>query len=137
MRSFGQDIGTGNVEGWYLSRGGHFAAQATFWARPTLPERDAGFRPVLELPTDLAADSLKAVELRTGKFMPGEQQNWINIIVKTARALLHPLPRDCPARTAFRKTRSCIGRMKMGTAINPAIPYLPMFPCFRSLETMR
>jgi len=49
MRSFGQDIGTGNVEGWYLSRGGHFAAQATFWARPTLPERDAGFRPVLEI----------------------------------------------------------------------------------------
>ena len=30
MRSFGQDIGTGNVEGMYLSRGGHFAAQATF-----------------------------------------------------------------------------------------------------------
>ena len=52
MRSFGQDIGTGNVEGTYLSRGGHFAAQATFWARPTLPERDIGFRPVLELPTD-------------------------------------------------------------------------------------
>lgn len=101
MRSFGQDIGTGNVEGWYLSRGGHFAAQATFWARPTLPERDAGFRPVLELPTDLAADSLKAVELRTGKFMPGEQQNWINIIVKTARALLHPLPRDCPPGRHF------------------------------------
>ena len=49
MRSFGQDIGTGNVEGMYLSRGGHFAAQATFWARPTLPERDIGFRPVLEL----------------------------------------------------------------------------------------
>ena len=49
MRSFGQDIGTGNVEGMYLSRGGHFAAQATFWARPTLPERDIGFRPVLEV----------------------------------------------------------------------------------------
>ena len=75
MRSFGQDIGTGNVEGMYLSRGGHFAAQATFWARPTLPERDIGFRPVLELPTDLAADNLKVVELRTVKFMPGEQQN--------------------------------------------------------------
>ena len=90
MRSFGQDIGTGNVEGWYLSRGGHFAAQATFWARPTLPERDAGFRPVLELPTDLAADSLKAVELRTGKFMPGEQQNWINIIVKNGESFTAP-----------------------------------------------
>ena len=82
MRSFGQDIGTGNVEGMYLSRGGHFAAQATFWARPTLPERDIGFRPVLELPTDLAADSLKAVALIMAGYMPGEQQNWINIIVK-------------------------------------------------------
>ena len=45
MRSFGQDIGTVNVEGMYLSRGGDFAAQARFWARPTLPERDTGFRP--------------------------------------------------------------------------------------------
>ena len=96
MRSFGQDIGTGNVEGWYLSRGGHFAAQATFWARPTLPERDAGFRPVLELPTDLAADSLKAVELRTGKFMPGEQQNWINIIVKKGESFTAPSAEGLP-----------------------------------------
>ena len=96
MRSFGQDIGTGNVEGWYLSRGGHFAAQATFWARPTLPERDAGFRPVLELPTDLAADSLKAVELRTGKFMPGEQQNWINIIVKNGESFTAPSAEGLP-----------------------------------------
>ena len=96
MRSFGQDIGTGNVEGWYLSRGGHFAAQATFWARPTLPERDTGFRPVLELPTDLAADSLKAVELRTGKFMPGEQQNWINIIVKNGESFTAPSAEGLP-----------------------------------------
>ena len=96
MRSFGQDIGTGNVEGWYLSRGGHFAAQATFWARPTLPERDAGFRPVLELPTDLAADSLKIVELRTGEFMPGEQQNWINIIVKNGESFTAPSAEGLP-----------------------------------------
>lgn len=109
MRSFGQDIGTGNVEGMYLSRGGHFAAQATFWARPTLPERDIGFRPVLELPTDLAADSLKAVALIMAGYMPGEQQNWINIIVKRARASKRPLPRVCPARTAFRQMHNCGG----------------------------
>ena len=96
MRSFGQDIGTGDVEGWYLSRGGHFAAQATFCARPTLPGRDIGFRPVLELPTDLAADSLKAVELRTGKFMPGEQQNWINIIVKNGESFTAPSAEGLP-----------------------------------------
>ena len=96
MRSFGQDIGTGNVEGMYLSRGGHFAAQATFWARPTLPERDIGFRPVLELPTDLAADNLKVVELRTVKFMPGEQQNWINIIVKKGESFKAPSAEGLP-----------------------------------------
>ena len=96
MRSFGQDIGTGNVEGMYLSRGGHFAAQATFWARPTLPVRDIGFRPVLELPTDLAADSLKAVELRTGEFKPGEQQNWINIIVKNGESFTAPSAEGLP-----------------------------------------
>ena len=96
MRSFGQDIGTGNVEGMYLSRGGHFAVQATFWARPTLPVRDIGFRPVLELPTDLAADSLKIVELLTGEFMPGEQQNWINIIVKNGESFTAPSAEGLP-----------------------------------------
>lgn len=96
MRSFGQDIGTGNVEGMYLSRSGHFAAQATFWARPTLPERDIGFRPVLELPTDLAADSLKAVALIMAGYMPGEQQNWINIIVKKGESFKAPAAEGLP-----------------------------------------
>ena len=90
MRSFGQDIGTGNVEGMYLSRGGHFAAQATFWARPTLPERDIGFRPVLELPTDLAADSLKAVALSLGGGKLGNSSEDIQIIVKTGSAFTAP-----------------------------------------------
>lgn len=96
MRSFGQDIGTGNVEGMYLSRGGHFAAQATFWARPTLPERDIGFRPVLELPTDLAADSLKTVELITAGYMPGETYNLINIIVKKGESFTAPSAEGLP-----------------------------------------
>lgn len=96
MRSFGQDIGTGKVEGTYLSRGGHFAAQATFWARPTLPEQDIGFRPVLELPTDLAADSLKAVELVTKGRMPGETYNEINIIVKKGESFTAPSAEGLP-----------------------------------------
>ena len=84
MRSFGQDIGTGNVEGMYLSRGGHFAAQATFWARPTLPERDIGFRPVLEVlnPDALDADGLKAVTLALGGGKLGDSAEDIQIIVK-------------------------------------------------------
>ena len=90
MRSFGQDIGTGNVEGMYLSRGGHFAAQATFWARPTLPVRDIGFRPVLELPTDLAADSLKTVALALGGGKLGGSSEDIQIIVKTGSAFTAP-----------------------------------------------
>ena len=96
MRSFGQDIGTGNVEGMYLSRGGHFAAQATFWARPTLPVRDIGFRPVLELPTGLAADSLKVVALGTAGHMPGETYNSINIIVKKGESFKAPSAEGLP-----------------------------------------
>ena len=57
---------------------------------PTRFDTHVGYRPVLELPTDLAADSLKIVELRTGEFMPGEQQNWINIIVKKGESFTAP-----------------------------------------------
>ena len=49
---------------------------------------DLGFRPVLELPTNLAADSLKVVEVRTG--IPGETKNWINIIVKKGESFTAP-----------------------------------------------
>ena len=55
-----------------------------------------GFRPVLELPTDLTADNLKVVELRTVKFMPGEQQNWINIIVKNGKSFKAPAAEGLP-----------------------------------------
>ena len=92
MRSFGQDIGTGNVEGWYLSRGGHFAAQVTFWARPTLPERDTGFRPVLEVlnPDTLGADGLKAVTLDLGGGTLGNSSEDIQIIVKNGESFTAP-----------------------------------------------
>ena len=92
MRSFGQDIGTGNVEGMYLSRGGHFAAQATFWARPTLPERDIGFRPVLEVPNPgtLGADGLKAVTLNLGGGKLGGSSDAIHIIVKNGSKFTAP-----------------------------------------------
>ena len=92
MRSFGQDIGTGNVEGMYLSRGGHFAAQATFWARPTLPERDIGFRPVLEVlnPDTLGSDGLKVVTLDLGGGKLGGSSDAIHIIVKTGSTFTAP-----------------------------------------------
>ena len=92
MRSFGQDIGTGNVEGWYLSRGGHFAAQVTFWARPTLPERDTGFRPVLEVlnPDTLGADGMKVVTLDLNGGTLGGSSDAIHIIVKIGSAFTAP-----------------------------------------------
>ena len=75
--------GFGSARFWYLSDAAH-------------SDPNVGFRPVLELPTDLAADSLKAVELRTGKFMPGEQQNWINIIVKNGESFTAPSAEGLP-----------------------------------------
>ena len=63
---------------------------------PTRFDTHVGYRPVLELPTDLAADSLKIVELLTGKFMPGEQQNWINIIVKKGESFTAPSAEGLP-----------------------------------------
>ena len=92
MRSFGQDIGTGNVEGMYLSRGGDFAAKATFWARPTLPERDIGFRPVLEVlnPDTLGSDGMKVVTLDLGSGTLGGSSDAIQIIVKKGIAFTAP-----------------------------------------------
>ena len=55
-----------------------------------------GYRPVLELPTDLAADSLKAVELVTKGRMPGETYNEINIIVKKGESFTAPSAEGLP-----------------------------------------
>ena len=54
------------------------------------------YRPVLELPTDLAADSLKAVELVTKGRMPGETYNEINIIVKKGESFKAPSAEGLP-----------------------------------------
>ena len=63
---------------------------------PTRFDTHVGFRPVLELPTDLAADSLKVVALITAGYMPGEQQNWINIIVKKGESFKAPSAEGLP-----------------------------------------
>jgi len=68
---------------WYIESATH--ADSTF-----------GFRPVLELPTDLAADSLKTVELVLGKNMPGETYNRINIIVKKGESFKAPAAEGLP-----------------------------------------
>ena len=88
MYSWGQD--TSSYELWSRAFRGYDSAR--YWSsnRATYSVPIVGFRPVLELPTNLAADSLKIVKLRTGEFMPGEQQNWINIIVKKGESFTAP-----------------------------------------------
>ena len=94
LMSWGQDA-SARVRIFRTSRG---LASARFWSSwpCTQPDDYNGYRPVLELPTNLAADSLKIVKLRTGEFMPGEDQNWINIIVKKGESFKAPSAEGLP-----------------------------------------
>lgn len=92
--SWGQD--TSSYESWYRAVRGYNSARRWLHSYATSSYSNHGFRPVLELPTDLAADSLKIVELLTGEFMPGEQQNWINIIVKKGESFKAPSAEGLP-----------------------------------------
>ena len=57
---------------------------------PTRFDTHVGYRPVLELPTDLAADSLKAVALSLGGGKLGNSSEDIQIIVKTGSEFTAP-----------------------------------------------
>ena len=94
MYSWGQDTSSA-AESFRAYRGYN---SARFWYYTSSSFRNVylGFRPVLELPTGLAADSLKVVKLRTREFMPGEQQNWINIIVKKGESFTAPSAEGLP-----------------------------------------
>ena len=59
---------------------------------PTRFDTHVGYRPVLELPTDPAADSLKAVALSLGGGKLGNSSEDIQIIVKTGSAFTAPAP---------------------------------------------
>ena len=59
---------------------------------PTRFDTHVGYRPVLELPTDLVADSLKAVALALGGGKLGNSSEDIQIIVKTGSAFTAPAP---------------------------------------------
>ena len=94
MFSWGQDVSSGGasfraVRGYDSAR--YWNSSSATYFNPTL-----GFRPVLELPTDLAADSLKAVELVTKGRMPGETYNEINIIVKKGESFTAPSAEGLP-----------------------------------------
>ena len=94
MASWGQD--TWSNDTWSRTLRGYTSAHFCYGHPATGSIEDLGFRPVLELPTDLAADNLKVVELLTGEFMPGEQQNWINIIVKKGESFKAPSAEGLP-----------------------------------------
>ena len=63
---------------------------------PTRFDTHVGYRPVLELPAGLAADSLKAVALNTAGRMPGETDDSINIIVKKGESFKAPSAEGLP-----------------------------------------
>ena len=92
--SWGQD--TSSYESGCRAGRGYRSARYWNYGNASYSYSIVGFRPVLELPTDLAADNLKVVELRTVKFMPGEQQNWINIIVKNGKSFKAPAAEGLP-----------------------------------------
>ena len=94
MYSWGQD--TSSYESWYRAVRGSNSARRWLHSYATSSYSNHGFRPVLELPTDLAADSLKAVALIMAGYMPGEQQNWINIIVKKGESFKAPSAEGLP-----------------------------------------
>ena len=96
IASWGQDIWTKDGNGQYRSVRGYTSHYFCDKSNAADNYSYLGFRPVLELPTDLAADNLKIVELRTGEFMPGEQQNWINIIVKKGESFKAPSAEGLP-----------------------------------------
>ena len=71
-----------------------------YWYTESATRADAtfGFRPVLELPTDLAADSLKVVKVSPGVNMAddGGYKSWIDNIVKKGESFKAPSAEGLP-----------------------------------------
>ena len=87
--SWGQDKSSASSPSGRSLRGYRFSRH---WYTESATRADAtfGFRPVLELPADLAADSLKAVALSLGGGKLGNSSEDIQIIVKTGSAFTAP-----------------------------------------------
>ena len=94
MSSWGQDTWSNATQSRTFR--GYTSAHFCYGHPATDSIEDLGFRPVLELPTDLAADSLKVVELSTKGYMPGETYNCINIIVKKGKSFKAPAAEGLP-----------------------------------------
>ena len=92
--SFGQE-GYGDINDNPAVRG-YYTAFFYNYTGASSAKAGYGFRPVLELPTDLSADSLKAVELITDGRMSGETYKSINIIVKKGESFTAPSAEGLP-----------------------------------------
>lgn len=92
--SFGQE-GYGDINDNPAVRG-YYTAFFYNYTGASSAKAGYGYRPVLELPTDLAADSLKVVELITDGRMPGETYQSINIIVKNGESFKAPSAEGLP-----------------------------------------
>ncbi len=92
--SWGQDPYTG--ESGACANRGFNSARYYYGRNAAVSGKDIGYRPVLELPTDLAADSLKAVELHLGANMPGENSDVIQMIVKKGGDFTAPATQGLP-----------------------------------------
>ena len=94
------------------------------------------FRPVLEvLNSDtLGSDGLKVVTLDLGGGTLGNSSDAIQIIVKNGESFTAPATEGLSRPNSISEDAQLYWSDENG---NPAIPYLPMFPGFRSLATMR
>ena len=88
MASWGQD--TWSNDTWSRTLRGYTSAHFCYGHPATGSIEDLGFRPVLELPTDLAADSLKTVALALGGGKLGGSSEDIQIIVKNGSEFTAP-----------------------------------------------
>ena len=88
MYSWGQDAS--NSQSGTVAVCGNSSARYRNVITATSSYSILGFRPVLELPTDLAADSLKAVTLALGGGKLGDSSEDIQIIVKTGSEFTAP-----------------------------------------------
>ncbi len=87
--SWGQDKSSASPPSGRSLRG-YKSSRHWYTESATRADATLGFRPVLELPTDLAADSLKAVTLALGGGKLGDSSEDIQIIVKTGSEFTAP-----------------------------------------------
>ena len=116
-------------------------ASPRFWINcdATYSDPSVGFRPVLEVlnPDTLGSDGLKVVTLDLGGGTLGGSSEDIQIIVKSSESFTAPSAEGLPRPDGISEDAQLYWSDENGNCYKPAIPYLPMFPCFRSLETMR